>query len=126
MIGRVQYNGSLGSIRLHQHTQSSGEAGYSGNRIIRRVNSMPNIFHRSGITNSQKKIAGARRIEKRSVNQQTSTNQPYKYVLGPAKNQPSVWGLQKNNLCPLYLIYQDGALKRISLLSEETLCMDLG
>lgn len=83
MIGRVQYNGSLGSIRLHQHTQSSGEAGYSGNRIIRRVNSMPNIFHRSGITNSQKKIADARRIEKRSVN----TMQPYKYVLGPAKKQ---------------------------------------
>lgn len=100
MIGRVQYNGSLGSIRLHQHTQSSGEAGYSGNRIIRRVNSMPNIFHRSGITNSQKKIAGARRIEKRSVNQQTSTNQPYKYVLGPAKNQPSVWGPAKKQSLP--------------------------
>ncbi|EJW9339437.1 TPA: hypothetical protein ACNPV2_004889 [Escherichia coli] len=48
---------------------------------------MPNIFHRSGITNSQKKIADARRIEKRSVNQQTSTKQPYKYVLGPAKKQ---------------------------------------
>ena len=87
MVGRIQYNGSLGSIRLHQHTQSSGEASYSGNRIIRRVNSMPNIFHRSGITNSQKKIADARRIEKRSVNQQTSTKQPYKYVLGPAKKQ---------------------------------------
>lgn len=100
MIGRVQYNGSLGSIRLHQHTQSSDEAGYSGNRIIRRVNSMPNIFHRSGITNSQKKIADARRIEKRSVNQQTSTKQPYKYVLGPAKNQPSVWGPAKKQYLP--------------------------
>lgn len=96
MIGRVQYNGSLGSIRLHQHTQSSGEAGYSGNRIIRRVNSMPNIFHRSGITNSQKKIADARRIEKRSVN----TKQPYKYVLGPSKNQPSVWGPAKKQSSP--------------------------
>ena len=87
---------------------------------------MPNIFHRSGITNSQKKIADARRIEKRSVNQQTSTKQPYKYVLEPAKNQPYVWGPAKNNLCPLYLIYQGGALKSNSLLSEETLCMDLG
>ncbi|EPD6501063.1 hypothetical protein ACSC5S_004986 [Escherichia coli] len=61
---------------------------------------MPNIFHRSGISNSQKKITDARRIEERSVNQQTSTKQPYKYVLGPAKNQPSVWEATKKQSLP--------------------------
>lgn len=87
MIGRVQYNGSLDSLRLHQHTQGSGEAGYSGNRIIRRTNSIPNILHHSGITNSQKRTADAQRIEEHSVNKQTSTKQPYKYIWEPTKKQ---------------------------------------
>ncbi len=37
MVGRVQHNGNLHSLRSHQHTQSAGEAGYLGNRIITRT-----------------------------------------------------------------------------------------
>lgn len=88
MVGRVQHNGNLHSLRSHQHTQSAGEAGYLGNRIITRTASMPNISHRSGITNAQKRTDDARRIEGQSVNQQTSTKQPYEHVWGAAKGQP--------------------------------------
>ncbi|MGG5040824.1 hypothetical protein [Escherichia coli] len=49
---------------------------------------MPNISHRSGITNAQKRTDDARRIEGHSVNQQASTKQPYEHVWGAAKGQP--------------------------------------
>ena len=44
MVGRVQHNWSLTSLSLHPHKQSSVETGYLGDRIIKSVNSMLNIF----------------------------------------------------------------------------------
>ncbi|EIC3513034.1 hypothetical protein K9928_004126 [Salmonella enterica subsp. enterica serovar Oranienburg] len=49
---------------------------------------MPNIFHRSGITNPQKSTVDVRITEKLSVNQQASTKQSYVAVWGPAKGRP--------------------------------------
>ncbi len=60
MVGRVQHNWSLNSLRLHPHKQSSVETGYLGDRIIKSVNSMLNIFHRSSITNPQNKTVDVR------------------------------------------------------------------
>ncbi|HAG1892177.1 TPA: hypothetical protein G8W59_004245 [Salmonella enterica] len=49
---------------------------------------MPNIIHRSSITNPQKRGADVRKIEEQSVNQQASTKQPDEYVWEAAKGQP--------------------------------------
>lgn len=88
MVGHVQHNGRIHSPRLHQRTQSSGETAHLRNRIIRRINSMPNISHRPGITNPQKNAVDVRITEKKSVNQQAGTKQSYEYVWGPAKGRP--------------------------------------
>ncbi|HCL4863571.1 TPA: hypothetical protein N2E68_003696 [Salmonella enterica] len=49
---------------------------------------MLNIFHRSGITDSQKSAVDVRITEKQSVNQQAGTTQSYEDVRGPAKVRP--------------------------------------
>ncbi|EBV3280433.1 hypothetical protein DOH34_25160 [Salmonella enterica subsp. enterica serovar Wangata] len=85
MVGHVQHNGSVHSLRLHQRTQSSSETVHLRNRIIRRINSMPNIFHRSSITNSQKRADDVQRTEERSVNQQASAKQQYEYAIQPSR-----------------------------------------
>ncbi|ECR9670489.1 hypothetical protein F2H39_19245 [Salmonella enterica] len=84
MVGHVQQNGRIHSPRLHQRTQSASETAHLRNRIIRRINSMPNIFHRSGITDSQKRADDVQRTEERSVNQQASTKPQYEYARQPS------------------------------------------
>lgn len=83
MVGHVQHNGRIHSPRLHQLTQSSGKTGHQRNRIIRRIKSMPSTFHRSGITNPQKRAVDAQR----TVNQQASTKQSYEGVWGACQRQ---------------------------------------
>ncbi|EBS4098467.1 hypothetical protein DPS53_24905 [Salmonella enterica subsp. enterica serovar Bareilly] len=96
MVGHVQHNGRIHSPRLHQRTQSTGETAHLRNKIIRRINSMPNIFHPSGITDFQKRADDVHRTEERSVNQQAGAKQQYEYARQPSGDSDMPRSIREN------------------------------
>ncbi|HHA3380590.1 TPA: hypothetical protein ACODKK_003174 [Salmonella enterica subsp. enterica serovar Freetown] len=98
---------------------------------------MPNIIHRSSITNPQNRSVDIRKLEEQSVNQQANTKQPYEYVWEAAKGQASpslsytsgqsirenysskrgdlLYGLGEHRFKLLQKIYPDTQLKNIPI-----------